>query len=291
MSNLAIKDTSAIANVGWSSSQIQLIKSQLITKGGDKDPGPSDDELAYYWNVCKVTGLSPFRRQIYAIRRWDKGLGGYKMAIQVGIGGLRAIASRTGQYAGSDEPLFDEGLSAYEMKRQGRSPVAAKVTVYRLLGGVRCPFVGIALADEFKQNSPLWGSMPFNQLAKCAESQALSKAFPEEVAGLELSQEDAPGGEFGGDRTPPSSYHNSRIWLTFEAKLREAMQSQDAPQKLEILENWALSKVAEGTLPAIARNAIESEIRRALEIMRDRHGAPMPTPEATLIDVDVADEF
>lgn len=279
MNNLAIKDTRAIANVGWSPSQIQLIKSQLISKGGDKDPGPSDDELAYYWNICKATGLSPFRRQIYAIRRWDKGLGAYKMVIQVGIGGLRAIASRTGQYAGSDEPLFDDGLSAYEMKRQGRSPVAAKVTVYRLLGGVRCPFVGVALADEFRQNTPLWVSMPFNQLAKCAEAQALSKAFPEEVAGLELSQEDVPGGEFGGDRTPPGNCRRSPIWQTFEAKLREAMQSQDAPQKLEILENWALSKVAEGKLPAIARNAIELEVRRALEIMRDRHGAPMPTLE------------
>jgi len=140
---------------------------------------PTDDDLALFGLICQRAQLDPFAKQIYAIER--KG----KWTFQVSVDGLRAIADRTGQYAGSDEPLYDEGLDLYALEMSGRTlPTLCKVTVWKIVSGVRCPFTGVAKYAEFCQTyenrpSGLWEKMPLNMLAKCAESQALRKAFPQ----------------------------------------------------------------------------------------------------------------
>ena len=45
--------------------------------------------------VAVRSGLDPFARQIFAVKR-NSGRGGQKMTIQTGIDGYRSIASRTG---------------------------------------------------------------------------------------------------------------------------------------------------------------------------------------------------
>jgi len=157
--------------------QIDLIKNTLMV-AKDAQP-PSDDELGLFLAICDRMALDPCAKQIYPVFR--KG----KWTVQIGIDGLRAIADRTGQYAGSDEPLFDEGLSVFEFEHSGRKlPTVCKVTVWKIVSGVRCPFVGVARYSEFVQTfqgkvAKTWDEMPLNQLAKCAESQALRKAFPQ----------------------------------------------------------------------------------------------------------------
>lgn len=140
---------------------------------------PTDDDLALFGVICQRAQLDPFAKQIFAIER--KG----KWTFQVSVDGLRAIADRTGQYAGSDEPLYDEGLDLFSFEMSGRTlPTLCKVTVWKIVHGVRCPFTGVAKYAEFCQTydgspSGLWLKMPLNMLAKCAESQALRKAFPQ----------------------------------------------------------------------------------------------------------------
>jgi phage recombination protein Bet len=166
---------SALVKHGFTKDQVELIKSTIMSG----KTAPTDNDLALFGLVCQRMGLDPFSKQIYAIER--KG----KWTFQVGIDGLRSIAERTGQYAGSDEPLFDEGITQYECEQQGRKlPSVCKVTIYKIIQGVRCPFVGIARYAEFVQTfngnpSDTWAKMPYTMLAKCAESQALRKAFPQ----------------------------------------------------------------------------------------------------------------
>lgn len=173
-------------------SQLELIKNQIAK-------GCTDAEIEYFIGVCQRTGLDPFQRQIYAIRRKDNKV--EKMTIQTGIDGYRLIADRTGRYAGSDDPIHHCDAAG--------NLTRSTVTVWKLVGGVRCPFTASALFDEYvQQSSPMWAKMKFTMLAKCAEALALRKSFPADLSGIYTTEEmmqsengnDRPQG--GNDRPP-----------------------------------------------------------------------------------------
>ena len=107
-----------------------------------------------------------------------------QLPIVVGIDGLRLIADRTGAYAGSDDVEFVQSADGH--------PSRARATVYKVVAGLRCAFTATARWDEFYpglQASELWERLPHMMLGKCAEAQALRKAFPAETAGLFVSEE------------------------------------------------------------------------------------------------------
>lgn len=154
-------------------SQLELIKNQIAK-------GCTDAEIEYFIGVCQRTGLDPFQRQIYAIRRKDNKV--EKMTIQTGIDGYRLIADRTGRYAGSDDPIHHCDAAG--------NLTRSTVTVWKLVGGVRCPFTASALFDEYvQQSSPMWAKMKFTMLAKCAEALALRKSFPADLSGIYTTEE------------------------------------------------------------------------------------------------------
>ncbi len=138
--------------------------------------GATNDEFALFVAQCKRTGLDPFSRQIYLVKR--KG----KMVIQTGIDGYRLIADRTGKYAGNDDPTFDNE----------QNPGKASVTIYKIVDGVRCAFTASARWDQYypgKDQGFMWEKMPNLMLGKCAEALALRKAFPQELSGFYIKEE------------------------------------------------------------------------------------------------------
>jgi phage recombination protein Bet len=159
--------------------QVGLIKRQLCV-------GASDDELALFLGQCRRTGLDPFAKQIYLIKRQGK------MTVTVGIDGYRLIADRSGLYAGNDDPVFDSE----------EKPTRATVTVYKMVKGVRCAFTATARWAQYYPGDAqgfMWKKMPHLMLGKAAEALALRKAFPAELSGVytdaEMDQAGAPDAE------------------------------------------------------------------------------------------------
>lgn len=166
----------------WNQDQIDLIKNQIAK-------GCTDDELKLFIQVCKKTKLDPFARQIYAVK-----MGG-KMSIQTSIDGLRLIAERSQKYRGQVGPYWcGQDGDWKEVWLDGNPPAACKVGV--LHADFKDPLYAVVRYWAFAQDNHMWKKMPDTMIAKVAESQALRKAFPQDLSGLystdEMPQIQAP---------------------------------------------------------------------------------------------------
>jgi phage recombination protein Bet len=153
----------------WTTEQTQLISSVIA-------PGCSADELKLFAYACQRTGLDPFSKQIYAIKR------GGKMTIQAGIDGLRSIAERTGELDGSETYWCGDDGQWSDVWIGGKPPAAAKTIIYRK--GSQHPFVGVARFADYNTGQGLWSKMGAAMIAKCSEALALRKAFPADMSGV-----------------------------------------------------------------------------------------------------------
>ncbi len=139
-------------------------------------PDLTDEELRLFAMVATRSGLDPFARQVYAVKRQGR------VTFQTGIDGYRSIAARTGLYDGQDEPEYGPACACGD-NRPPDHPESATVRVYRK--GVGRPIAATASWHEYKpeagqsgRGDAMWVRMARVMLAKVAEALALRKAFP-----------------------------------------------------------------------------------------------------------------
>lgn len=149
--------------------QLDLVKKTVAQ-------GATDAELKLYLYDCARQGVHPLDRMIHFTKR------GGKYTPITSIDFMRTRAADSGDYAGSDDAVFDA---------DGDHIFAATVTVWRLVQGQRCAFTATARWSEYKpaENDFMWKRMPHTMLAKCAEALALRKGFPRQLAGLYAKEE------------------------------------------------------------------------------------------------------
>jgi len=157
-------------------------------------------ELAVFLHYCQVTRLDPFARQITMIKRREKvGPNEWrdKWTIQTEIDGYRVISARAAReddvvLSYGDTTWYDGDGTPHDVWVLTEPPAAARVVVYK--DGK--PFPGVARFASFaplKDGKPManWAVMPDHMIAKCAEAQALRRAFPQDLEGTFIAEENA----------------------------------------------------------------------------------------------------
>lgn len=165
----------------YSKDQVKLLQ-DTIAKGS------SPQEFEIFLHACRRTGLDPFMRQIWVVKRWDSTLQRESMTLQVGIDGFRLIADRTGNYSPGKAPEF-------EYDKDGKLLSATAFVRKRTSDGHWHEVAATAHYPEYaavkKDGTPthMWASKPHIMLGKCAEALALRKAFPADLSGLYTKDE------------------------------------------------------------------------------------------------------
>lgn len=157
-------------------------------------PGASPNELAMIAATAERLGLDLLGRQVYPVKRWNNQVRREVWTMQVSIDGFRLIAERSKRYAGQLGPYWcgqdGEWRDVWLAKEP---PRAARVGVLRRDFAEPC--YAVALFDEYVQKTKdgsvtrMWSEKPALMLAKCAESLALRKAFPQELSGVYTTDE------------------------------------------------------------------------------------------------------
>lgn len=151
--------------------------------------GAKEESVRMVLSYCQASGLDPMQKPVHIVPMYDKASNGMRDVIMPGVGLYRTTAARTGEMAGVSEPEFGEDVTENLGGTQITYPKWCKVTVSRLLKNGQV--VNFTSKELWKENyatagksnplapNAMWSKRPYAQLAKCAEAQALRKAFPE----------------------------------------------------------------------------------------------------------------
>ena len=152
----------------------------------------TEDEHELFVQACERSGLDPFARHIYPIKRnqWNPQTrqNEDRFSAEATIDGLRLTAERTGKYAGQMGPEWCGATGEWkDIWTSHEPPVGCRVGILR--SDFKEPVWGKALYAEFVQlvngePSQFWQKMAANQISKCAEALGFRKAFPREFSGI-----------------------------------------------------------------------------------------------------------
>lgn len=152
--------------------------------------GASNEDILFFLKTAQSLKLNPLAKQITAFKTWNKDVNGFIIQAFPTIDGLRVIAERSGTYKGQTLISYcgDDGQWSDFWNLKNGYPTAAKVGVYK--EGFTDPVYGIVYWDAYKREDKKgelmqrWKLDPLGMLGKCAEAQALRRAFPNDVGGL-----------------------------------------------------------------------------------------------------------
>lgn len=164
-------------------------------------PGALDASIKAVWSYCRAARLDPMQKPVHIVGMSVKKAGTrdqyeWRDVILPGINLYRTNAARTDEHIGTGEPEFGPPVTGVFGEGKARVEVVypewCKVTVRRLKKGQVCEYVAkefwienyATAGRDTDYPNTMWRKRPFGQLAKCAEAQALRRAFPESNFGV-----------------------------------------------------------------------------------------------------------
>jgi phage recombination protein Bet len=255
--------------VDWDVDQLAVLRQMGLEK-------VSTPDLKMFFHYAQRTGLDPFTKQIYLIRRGDR------WVVQTSIDSLRIVAQRSMQYEGqTDAEWCDEHGNWSDVWLLREAPMAARVGVYRR--GFRGPLRAVAHWREYGERSrgETWHTLPAHMLAKCAEALALRKAFPNDLSGLYTAEEMAQGDTY--EDTSIEAVNTQPV--TLDDILSEVAAARSRNELAAVWRTAAahglLGQTVPDTDPAQNLNDFITAYNRRLQDAQRSSGKPHPTRDGS----------
>ncbi len=155
-------------------------------------PGAKDESVMMALDYCRARQLDPLLKPVHLVPMSVKDSrtckSEWRDVVMPGIGLYRIQADRSGDYAGAREPEFGPDVTQTLTGVEVTFPQWCKYTVYKRMPSGE--IVEFSAKEYWIENyatggrdttapNAMWKKRPYGQLAKCAEAQALRKAWPE----------------------------------------------------------------------------------------------------------------
>lgn len=213
---------------------IQVLRASLY-------PGAEVESVKLVLSYCRAAGLDPMQKPVHIVPMWDRNSGSMRNVIMPGIGLYRTQAARSGEYAGMSEPEFGPDVTEMVGEVQMTYPAWCKVAVMRRLPTGE--IVAFPAKEFWRENyavkggkeksiapNAMWLKRPYGQIAKCAEAQALRKAFPE--IGSQPTAEEMEGRTMGPEPDPIAPPAAVVIPEPRRVELQETLELCDTMERL-----------------------------------------------------------
>lgn len=195
-------------------------------------PGAQLGSVQMVLGYCQAAGLDPMQKPVHIVPMWDSKAGQMRDVVMPGVNLYRTQASRTGKFAGMSEPEYGPMIEETIGGQKISYPEFCRITVEKLLeNGSIAHFTAIEYwienyavkGGKEKSIAPnaMWTKRPRGQIAKCAEAQALRKAFPEVGSQPTAEEMEGKGMYTETDITPPPAAL-SQDWVAAAAACKTA---------------------------------------------------------------------
>lgn len=286
--NAIVKHESGLPALKMQESELtQVLQSSLY-------PGADPNIIKMVLGYCKASGLDPMQKPVHIVPMWDNKAKRMRDVIMPGVGLYRTQAARSG-CAGVTEPEFGPDVNENIGGTNITYPAWCRVTVRRRLATGEV--VEFTAKEFWKENyatagkdsaapNAMWKKRPYGQIAKCAEAQALRKAFPE--IGSEPTADEMAGKTFNDEFVDQGTGEIHVVTEQAKPALLPAYSNDDFQKNLPIWQGYiaagkltADSVIAKastkGTLTQDQIDAIRAPIEPAVTDVQPKTPA-RPTP-------------
>lgn len=160
----------------------------------------TNEEFELFSQICRATGLNPFKREIWAIKgkSYTNKRGEHvegRLQLMTGINGFYEIANNDPNFDGIETGLIAPNGDLVNQAYPKPDWIGAWARVY--LKNRRIPVeccamraeYDLSLLEEYYKPNGIWKTKPRIMNMKCAEGLALRKALPQKLNGLYVEEE------------------------------------------------------------------------------------------------------